>query len=97
MVARMSVQELLERTERNLEEALASSAAWVEAQERARRAEEEHAVVVRRVLREGVGESELRAVGVVLPDLDRRGGSRSRRRSKGGESVSSAEPSSSGE
>lgn len=82
MVARMSVQEIVERTARNLEDALASSGAWVEAQELARRAEEEHAGVVRRVLREGVAESELRAVGVVLPDLERRGGSRSRRRGR---------------
>ena len=99
MVARMSVQEIVERTARNLEDALASSGAWVEAQELARRAEEEHAGVVRRVLREGVAESELRAVGVVLPDLERRGGSRSRRRGKGGESSASvsAGESSSGE
>lgn len=82
MVARMSVQEIVERTARNLEAALESSAALVEAREVVRRAEEAHASVVRRVLREGVDESQLRAVGVVLPDLERRGGSRSRRRVK---------------
>lgn len=99
MVVRMSVQEVVERAARNLEDALASSAAWVEAQEVARRLEEEHVGVVRRVLREGVGESELRAVGVVLPVLERRGGSRSRRRVKGAESSGSvgAGESSSGE